>query len=298
MMGQILHMTFSMTTPILFAGIGGLFTGISGYLNIGLEGLMLLSAFFSAHIANVTGNILLGTFAGTLVSILFSLIMVLLIDRFGANLYIVGLATNLMADGLTVFTMQVLFNSKGTIMFSEIPKMRLIDPFPRGSILEIFNGYTIFDYLAILITLIVYFLLSKTRFGYNLRAIGKNREAMIMLGINVNKYIYVSFMMSGLFCGLAGASLSIPLRSFVENMTGGRGWIALVTVVVSNGNPLVLLLFSILFGFFTALSNFIQTMWKSSPLIFSIPYILTILILVAHSVGSRGSMKPNSKGDG
>jgi len=286
-----------MMTPILFAALGGLFTRLSGLLNIGLEGLMLVSAFFSIYTANLTHNLFLGILAGIGISALLALLMGILSLNLRSNIFVVGLGTNLFANGLTVMLASLLFGSKGTIFFKDLPRLAYIEiPFIHqipvlGPIL---SGYRVLDYLAVCSVFICALVLFKTPYGYHLRAVGKDTEAARNAGISVYRHRLWALIVSGVFSGLGGCALSLPLQTFVGGMTNGRGWIALVAVILGRGNPIGVFYASLIFGGASALANFLQaglvlqTVASISPkLLMALPFLITLLFMIARKSESE-----------
>ena len=286
-MDDFMHTTITMMTPILLAALGGLFTELSGMLNIGLEGMMLSSAFLSVYVASISNNLLIGIAAGLGLSIILALIMVYLSLNLKANVFIVGLATNLFASGLTVFLLYTLCNSKGTVFFPKAPKLDMIEiPVIHNIPIlgKIISGYNILDYLAIVLVFVCFYIIFKTPYGYHLRAVGKDSQTAVSVGISVYKHRMIAFVVSGLFAGLGGASLSLPLQTFVGGMTNGRGWIALVAVVLGRGNPIGVLGASIVFGIASALSNTLQASTDISPkLLLTVPFLVTLAVMIIYS---------------
>jgi len=288
MTGDFVHSVFSMTTPIILAALGGMFTHLAGTLNIALEGLMLISAFVSIYFAELTGSILLAVSAGIGFSCFFSAIMAFLTIKLKANVFVVGLAINLMASGLTVFLGNVLLGSRGTITFPGAPKLMEINiPFIKdipflGSLL---SGYNILELSVLPLAVFSALIIFRTPFGFHLRAAGKDSKAALNSGISPNKITCLSFLICGFFCGLSGAWLSLPLKTFVGGMSNGRGWIALVAIILGKENPFGVLLAALVFGFSSALSNQLQTITQISPkLLFTIPFITTLTAMIFFSV--------------
>jgi len=273
-----------MMTPILFSALGGLFTHLSGLLNIGLEGMMLLSAFFSIYAADLTHNLLIGFLAGIGISVLLALLMGVLSLNLRANIFVVGLGVNLFANGFTVMLASLFFDSKGTIFFQNLPRLAYLEiPFIHqipylGSVL---SGYRLLDYLAIGAVFLCAFILYKTPYGYHLRAVGKDSKAAQNAGISVYRHRMRALVLSGVFSGLGGCALSLPLQTFVGGMTNGRGWIALVAVILGRGNPIGVFYASLIFGSASALANWLQASVSMSPkLLMALPFLITLLFLV------------------
>jgi simple sugar transport system permease protein len=287
MIEDFIHTTITMMTPILLAAIGGLYTDLSGMLNIGLEGMMLISAFISVYVTSITQNILLGILAGIGISVFLGFVMGYLSLKLRANVFVAGLATNLFAAGITVFLSDNLCGSKGTIFFQNAPKLSvieipIIDKIPFFG--RIFSGYNALTYLSIILLIVSFYLIFRTPYGYHLRAVGKNEKTAHSVGISIFKHRMIAFLVSGLFAGLGGAALSLPLQTFVGGMTNGRGWIALVAVVLSQGNPIGLFISSFIFGAASAFSNILQALTTLSPkLLLTLPFVITLVAMIIFS---------------
>lgn len=291
MIERFIHTTLIMMSPILLAALGGLFTDLSGMLNIGLEGMLLISAFFSIYVTSITQSIFIGLLAGIAAAMLLGFLMSYFNLNLDANVFVVGLATNLFAGGFAVFLMTNLLGTKGTVTFSQIPQTSsLTIPFIEHIpvLNTLFSGYNIFVYLSILAVIITFIVIFKTPYGYHLRSVGEDENAASSIGISVYKHRLTAFLVSGFLAGLGGAALSLPLKSFVGGMSNGRGWIALVAVVLGRGNPVGVFLASFLFGAATAFSNIFQvTTDMPSKLLLAIPYVVTLVILIFYSIGEE-----------
>ncbi len=290
-MEALFHETISSSTIILFAALGGLFTSVAGKINIGLEGLMLISAFFTPYFSQLLGNIYLGFALSILICALLGAFLYFLHSRFKANIFVVGLAMNLFAVGLTSFLSSVLMNTKGTVYFSlpasvksfDIP---LLTDIPIVGIL--FTHQNIFDYLSFVMVFIVFIIIEKTFFGLRLKTLGFNHRTALSAGINVKRLGYTSYIISGILCGFSGAAMALPLQSFVGNMTNGRGWIALVAVILGKNNPIGVFGASLIFGFSSTLANLLQVNTSIAPkLLMTIPFLVTLLALIVYSAREK-----------
>ncbi|ABV32907.1 MULTISPECIES: ABC transporter permease [Pseudothermotoga] len=287
MVGGFLHLVISSTVPVVLASIGGMFSNVSGKLNIGLEGMILTSAFFGVYSAYSSKSLLVGILAGIISSCVLAFVMAYLSFFLKANIFVVGLATNLFAMGLTVFLGAVLFGSKGTLIFDKAPLLRNIElPIKNIDFLrELLSGYNIIEYSTPFLVLLSHLVLFKTPFGYRLRAIGKNETAAADIGINVRKTRTIAYLAGGIFTGLSGLALSLPLGSFVAGMSNNRGWMALVAVILGGEKPVNVMVVSFFFGLITSLSNVLQTSTKlPSDLLMSLPYFATVLAMVLYSL--------------
>lgn len=290
-METLFHETISSSTIILLAALGGLFTSIAGKLNIGLEGLMLVSAFFAPFFSQLLGNLFLGVLLSVIICAALGAFTYLLHSRFKANIFVVGLAMNLFAAGLTTFLSSELLNSKGTVYFSLPARirsfdLRLLTDIPIIGVL--FSDQNLFDYLSFVLVILIYLILEKTFFGLRMKTVGFNHKTAESAGINVKSYGYGAFILSGVFCALSGAALALPLESFVGNMTNGRGWIALVAVILGKNNPIGVLAAALLFGFSSTLANLLQINTAIPPkLLMTIPFLITLLALIVYSAREK-----------
>ncbi len=210
-------------TPLLFAALGGLFTELTGMLNIALEGLIALGAFFGVIGASVSGNLALGVGAGVCASTAAALLYGGITLRLKANEFITGLATNLLASGLTVVLSQQFFNTKAVVPF-KLPHL----PVVTGSLAAIpilgpaVFGQNLMTQLSWLAAFLAWALIRRTPFGMRLRATGSNPKALVALGLKPARYRLAAILLSGAACGLAGSYLSLNLSAYVPNKLGPR----------------------------------------------------------------------------
>jgi simple sugar transport system permease protein len=257
-------------------------------LNIALEGLMLFGAFFSVIFTAVTGSLFFGILLGILSSMLLALIFALVSLYLKANIFIGGLATNLMASGLTVVLAFQLFGNKGVIRFENIPKLPILSiPFLQRIPLlgDLLIGHNILVYLSWLCLILAAVVIYRTPFGLRLRGTGLGSDTISSLGLNPIGYQLKAILISGFACGLAGAGLTLNLAAFVPNITAGRGWIALVVIYLGNRNPLGILVASFVFGFAESFSNYAQgAIDLPAELILAFPYLITVVAMIGYSV--------------
>lgn len=292
---SILNSAVRMSAPIILAGLGGLFTHKAGVLNIALEGMMLIAAFVAVVVSYLTGSV----WTAVLAAIGAAAVVALVFSIFGislkGNFIIIGLAVNIFALGITSFILQSAFGTRGVLSDSRIVGIESLD-IPVLSkipvIGEIFNKQTPIVYLSLLLILIVYFIIYKTRFGLYVRVVGENEEAAKAVGININRIKYASVITSAVFSALAGVNLSLEnLNMFVENMTNGRGFIALAAIFCGKGNPVGTSVFSFLFGFADAMQMRLQSFNIPGSFIQMIPFLFIVIILtVVGIVQNRGRL--------
>lgn len=284
----LIHNSVSIMTPFLLAATGGLFTELAGMLNIALEGLMLIGAFFSVVFASITGSLILGILLGILMSMFVALMFGAISLYLKANIFISGLATNLLASGLTVVLSFHFFGNKGVIRFNNIPKLPVLNIpiIQKIPVLgDLLIGHNILVYLSWLVLIIAAIVIYRTPFGLRLRGTGLGKEAIRSLGLNPTGYQLKAILISGFTCGLAGAVLTLGLSAFVPNITSGRGWIALVAIYLGNKTPLGILIASFIFGFAESFSNYAQgAMNIPVDFILAFPYIITVVAMIGYSM--------------
>lgn len=270
--------------PLLLAATGGLFTELSGMLNIALEGLMLVGAFASIAGVYLTDSLLLGLLIGVGSSMLLSMILASVTLYLKANVFITGLAANLFASGITVILSFHLFGNRGVITFDTLKE--LPDLFTRfAGQMPLIAGYHVLTYLSVVLLVAAWVLLYRTPFGMRLRGVGFHEQALASLGLSPHRYRFAACVLSGLYAGLGGAALSLHLGSFVPNITAGRGWIALVAVFLGQRRPIGILLASFIFAFAEAFSNYAQGAWSvPSDFLLALPYAISLFAIIFYSV--------------
>lgn len=279
------------STPLILPALGGLISELSGATNIALEGIMLVAAFTGVVISAYTQNVWLGVIAGILSGVLVAAFLAYFHLYLGADLFLSGIAINIMATGGTIFLLYVLTGDKGsssTLASKAVPVVNipLVKDIPVvGTIL---SGHNIFTYLAFILTWLVSVYLYRTPQGVHLRAVGENPEAAASLGLNVRRIRLGALLLSGVLASLGGLNLSMAyLTLFQREMTAGRGFIALAAVFLGGRTPWGTLIAAILFGFFDALSNQLGSLAIPSQWVQMIPYAATVLALVVYSVRQR-----------
>jgi ABC-type uncharacterized transport system permease subunit len=271
-----------MATPIAFAALGGIFSERVGIINIGLDGIMLTSAFSSVTVSYFTDNAWLGLLAAILVGGLLGCLHAILTIKFSANQIVSGTGINIFAMGFTAYMSQIIWGSRGA---SESVKglgtisIPLLKDIPI--IGEIIGTHSPLVYLMFIVTAISYFVLFRTPIGLRIRAVGEHPAAADTAGIDVYRIKYFGVTMSGMLAGLGGAFLSIGhVNLFALGMTGGRGYIAMAAMIFGKWMPLGAFGASMLFGFADALQMRLQSLGLLPPqIILMIPYLITIAVL-------------------
>jgi ABC-type uncharacterized transport system permease subunit len=287
------------STPLIYAALGGLLTYQAGILNIALDGFMIVAAFAAIAVAYATESLTLGIFAGVASAVLLAALLAIFNLRLQANIFIAGIAVTFMAYGLTALLLKGVLGQEGVFSSDRIPtfpplRLPLIADVPiLGPLL---SGHTLLVYLAYLSVPIVAFFLYRTRWGLRVRVVGEAEDAAAAAGVNVAAVKFQTMLWSGAFCGLAGAYLSLGYVSlFAKQMTNERGLIALAAIFFANGNPYWTAAVALLFGAATALSVRLPEATGAAPqLLQLIPYAVTVLALVA--VGLRNLRRRNRHG--
>ena len=284
----LIHNAIGIMTPFLLAATGGLFTELTGMLNIALEGLMLMGAFCSVIFVALTGNLFLGILLGVLCSMLLALIFGSVSLYLKANIFISGLATNLLASGLTIVLAFQIFGNKGVIRFDNIPKLPMlkIPALQRIPLLgDLLIGHSILVYMSWLCVIVAMVVIYRTPFGLRIRGTGLGAPTIASLGLKPSGYQLKAILISGFTCGLAGAVLTLNLGAFVPNITAGRGWIALVAIYLGGRHPLGIVAAAFVFGLAESFSNYAQgAIDIPSDFILAFPYILTVVAMILFSI--------------
>ena len=284
-----------MTTPILLVTLAAAICSKVKIFNIAMEGTMLTGAFFSIVANYFTGSVFLSVLAGVVSSMLISALVGFCVIKLKASAVVVGMAVNTMMGGVTTYLMYLIFKTKG--VFSDpslvsLPKidLPLIQDIPFvGTML---SGLTIIDYLAVAIAIGMYFFLYKTVLGFRLRAVGINEEAAKSLGTPVERYQFLTITLSGILSGLGGVLLSMStVTLFIQDITSGRGYIALAANNLGQSHPLGVLVSSVFFGVSQAIGNALQNTSLKTQMTASLPYIATIVALILFSVHANRKKK-------
>lgn len=280
---SLISSTIRMVTPILLAALGGALCARAGIFNVGLEGLVLVGAF-SAIVGNhFTGSLFLAILFAALVCVLFSLLFAYMTIGLRANEIVVGVAINFLALGLTTFALRAIFGVKGAFYDKEmtgLPKLDIpvIKEIPVLG--DVLSGHSPLVYLAFVAAILLYLFFYRTVTGFRVLAVGLNPVAARSLGLKVTGLQVLAITVCGILCGVAGAQLSLgQVTMFSEGMTAGRGFIALVAMMMGQSHPLGILASSFLFGLMDALSIRLQGLSLPTQFTSMLPYLLTIVAM-------------------
>ncbi|GKX67721.1 ABC transporter permease [Inconstantimicrobium mannanitabidum] len=276
-----------MATPLIFTALGGVISERSGVVNIGLEGMMIMGAFFAVYGSYKTGSPWMGLVFAIVAGGFIAFIHAFLSISLKADQTISGTAINLFAAALTSYLIVELFGRKGqTDGVTALPYPReMLSKIPViGKLLGELNWFV---FIAIILVAVITFILFKTPLGLRIRAVGEHPKAADTLGINVYAVRYGCVIASGMLAALGGASLSIgSLNLFSEGMINGRGFIAMAAVIFGNWKPVGAFGACLLFAFADAFQILAQRFAWNIPndVYYAMPYILT-LIVIAGFVG-------------
>jgi simple sugar transport system permease protein len=312
---SILDATIRLSTPLLLACLAGLYSERAGLFDIGLEGKMLAAAFAAGAVAAITGSAWLGLMAGMAVSLSTALLQGVAAITLKGNQLIAGVAINMLAAGLTTFLGQTWFGQGGrtpplneggrfstiTLPFaSELSGIPIIGPIYA----DLISGHYLLVYIAFIMVAVTAYVLYRTRFGLRMRAVGENPKAVDTAGISVIALRYQAVIITGLLAGLAGAYFSIAQGSgFGNNMTAGKGYIALAALIFAKWKPVPAMFTCLLFGFLDALQIRLQSARLFNieipvQAIQALPYVLTVILLagfIGKAVGPKAGGVPYTK---
>jgi simple sugar transport system permease protein len=294
--------TLRLSVPIAFAALGGIFAEKSGIINIGLEGLLIISAFTGIYATDVTGSVPMGLFGGVLASTALAGLFAVVCIEFKADQIIAGLAVWLIALGLAPFASSVVYGGKTTDSVPTLQTLSNMDvpvvsefvtsPLPLVGTAPVdipFFG-ALFDadptvYLMFVAVALSWYTLRNTAFGKWVVASGENPKALDTAGVNVHRVRYAAVLLSGVLAGIGGGALALGIGQFTGNgptMVNGKGFIAIVAYLFGNYNPIGAFLSTMLFAGLDATQLTLQArdvFQVPRPLVRTIPYVAVILVL-------------------
>lgn len=277
-----------MATPLLLSAVGGSFNNKAGTVNIAHEAIMLVGAFFAAYGSYLTSSPLAGSLMAMGAGLVLSVVYGTFVFHGGSHPMVVSIAMNLGAGGLSAMLLYVLFDTRGSLTDPRIKSYKginipLIKDIPFVG--DFLSGQIVLVYLAIALVVVAYIVMYKTPFGLRMRSIGMNEKAAQTAGVNILRYKWTANLICGAMDGLAGSFLPLcGLSMFTENMTAGRGFLAVAAILVGKGNPLKVALSCMVFGYASALTISMQNMDIPAQIIQLLPYLATVLVLVVTAV--------------
>ena len=274
-------------TPLTFAAIGGMFSERSGVVNIGLEGMMLMGAFWGIWGADKTGSWVGGLVIGIVSGGLLALVHAIFAIHLRADQIVGGTAVNFLALGITGFFFVQLYHGNNVPTgISQIPDVNLTSKTSHSFFSEAFGHLNLMIWAAMVLVVVSYVVMFKTPLGLRIRACGEHPRAADTVGINVYLFRYFSVILSGMLAAAGGAYLTVGfLGTYNENVTAGRGFIALAALIFGNWRPFGAFGAALLFGLTTAIAFRLPVYSGSAATLFqALPYVIT-LIAVAGVIG-------------
>ena len=281
---SLIAATLRVSTPILLAAIGETITERAGILNLGIEGIMFFGAFIGFYTADRSGSLWFGLLMAVLCGMLAGLLMGLLTVTLGVNQHVSGLGITLLLTGLSLFAFRLNYGGRSTP--PSIDPFPQVNPFPNVPYIGTITQQYLLTYIAFLIVVpLAWWLLNRTSFGLNIRAVGENPEAVDAGGVNVFRVRYAALAIGGGLMAAGGAFLSLAsLGAFTHGIIAGRGWVAIAIVIFGNWGPWKAMGGALIFGGTNALQLRLQAMGLQLPIPYetflALPYIVTIIALV------------------
>jgi ABC-type uncharacterized transport system permease subunit len=278
-------------TPILLAALAGTLSERVGLFNIALEGKMLVGAF-----AAVAGSYLMGSTAGgvaaaIIASTLFSGLLALGATVLRGNAIVIGISLNLLASGLTSFLLRAVLGVSGTFSDSSmqaLPRLHIPLVADLPLVGRALGQQNLLVYISWVLVAVIAVFLARTTWGLRIRGIGEQPDAAVTLGANATRYRILVTLVAGALCGLAGLQLSLgSVTLFSENMTAGRGWIAVAAVMLGRARPLPVAAACVLFGMSDALGLKLQGQGLPNQITDAAPYVVTLIALVIAGLRHR-----------
>ncbi|MEM8854652.1 MAG: ABC transporter permease [Pseudomonadota bacterium] len=289
MMESVLLTIITAATPLLLAAIGELVAERSGVLNLGVEGMMIVGAVAAFAVAYTTGSPYLGVLAGAVVGVGMAGLFAGLAVWLATNQVATGLALTLFGLGVAGLVGEGFVGIPG-VQLEEV-SIPLLSQIPL--IGPVLFAQDILFYLSVVLTVGVWFFMFRTRAGLRLRAVGDKPEAAHALGLHVNQVRTLAVLFGGLCAGLAGAQLTLVYTpQWIENVTAGRGWIALALVVFASWRPARVAVGAYLFGAVTIAQFHAQALGVAIPsqVLAALPYVATVVVLVVIARNRRFTM--------
>ncbi len=280
----LLNSTLRMTAPILLVTLSAALCSKVNLLHIGLEGAMIAGAFFSIVVNYYTGSLWLAVMAGAAAGMFVSGLIAVAVVVFKAHAVVAGLAANTLMIGSTTYLLFIFFGTRGIFTSPDLlslPKINLIIIRNIPFIGNVMANLTILDYLAFILPFVIFVFLYRTVYGFRVRAVGVNIEAARSLGTPVERYQILTMTLSGILSGLGGVLLSMgAVTLFIQEITSGRGFIALAANTLGQSHPIGVLISTVLFGLTQALGTALQNTAIKTQITSSIPYASTIIALI------------------
>lgn len=257
LLNSILYDTVYHSAPIILCVIGGIFAYKANVLNIALEGMMLNGAFVSVLVEYMTGSVAVAIIAAIVTTLLWGLLFSILGISCKGNVIVIGLGINLIVPAIAKFVLKMMELANISLQNVSVADFKINIPIIQDIpvIGNILSGHPLITYLAFIGIALVAVLMYKTKFGVYVRVVGENEDSAISLGIKTKRYKYAAVLIGAFCCALAGINLSLErMCMFTNDMTAGRGFIAIAAIYCGQGRPVPSSLYAILFGIARSLS--------------------------------------------
>jgi general nucleoside transport system permease protein len=292
--------TFGFATPLVFGAIAGMISERSGIINIALEGMMLMGAFWGVYGADKGGTWVVGLLVGMLSGGVLALVLAYFAIHLRSDQIVVGIGINFLALGITGYFFQQFYDGQVAKQISTVPNLHIagLGNFLEGSI----GNLSILTWASFALVVVAWVVLFKTPLGLRLRACGEHPRAADTVGINVYLVRYSAVIVSGLLVAIGGVYLSLGPTgngTFIDNTTSGKGYIALAAMIFGNWRPAGAFAAALLFGFSSALALKLQVYSPQASALFGIlPYVLTLIAfagVIGRVVPPKAEGKPYAK---
>lgn len=295
LLNSILYDTVYHSAPIILCVIGGIFAYKANVLNIALEGMMLNGAFVSVLTVYLTGSVPLAIFAAIASCLLLGVLFSVLGITYKGNVIVIGLGINLIVPAIARFVMNRMQMANISLQSVSVADFKINIPIIRDIPVlgKILSGHSVTTYLAFIGIIFFTVLMYKTKFGVYVRVVGENEDSAVSLGIKTNRYKYAAVLIGAFCCALAGINLSLErMAMFTNDMTAGRGFIAIAAIYCGQGKPVESSLYAILFGVARALAiNLSVYAGPAAGLFDIIPYVIMVTILAVVSYMKHKNVK-------
>lgn len=291
--GELFASVVRALIPVLLAALGGLICERAGVFNIALEGLMLIGCFAAVAGAYATGSGYLGVLIAVVSSVAVAAVLAYGSVTRRADPIVLGVALNIFGVGVTGFLLVAFFDVRGVFQIDKslgIPTLRIPGLASIPGLGPVLFNLTFLGYLALILVLVTQLVMFRFPLGLRLRGVGERPAAASTLGVSPAKYRYGAVLLSGVLCGLAGAQLALGnVVQFSENMSAGRGWIAVVAVMLGRAHPVATFGACVLFGFAEAFGFRLQGNGLPVQITEAAPYVVTLIaLIVARKYFKRG----------
>ena len=287
LLNSILYDTVYHSAPIILCVIGGIFAYKANVLNIALEGMMLNGAFVSVLVEYMTGSVAVAIIAAIVTTLLWVLLFSILGISCKGNVIVIGLGINLIVPAIAKFVLKMMELANISLQNVSVADFKINIPIIQDIpvIGNILSGHPLITYLAFIGIALVAVLMYKTKFGVYVRVVGENEDSAISLGIKTKRYKYAAVLIGAFCCALAGINLSLErMCMFTNDMTAGRGFIAIAAIYCGQGRPVASSLYAILFGIARSLSvNLSVYAGPAAGMFDTIPYIIMVAVLAVVS---------------